>query len=466
MPRNAPEAPIALHAPINGERQGRVPPHNLQAEEALLGAMLLTSTAIETARVYGLEPRSFYKPANGLIFDAINTLYTPNPDTPWVTGADPVTVAGYLRRQGILDECGGDAYIVRLQAGTPSTSNAIRYAEAVSYTAGLRDLIIATGEIAEQAYSQQADTADEALTQAEVLLDEVRGKRPAVVPEGLTTFDELLARKEQLGDDFAPWLIPDVVKRTTRVVVISKSGIGKTLLLQQIWFSAAAGLHPFTHDYLDNPIRALLIDHENPEERIADDRAERMYREARRLSVTDPGGPRERDEWDSSRCALWSYQKPVDITTTRDRTSLENVIKMTAPDLVLMGPLYRLANMEGPGGLQAAAKVMAVLDDLRTKYEFGLILETHAPSNNGMEPNRVRGSEQWNYWPEISFALAEVEDLDAPVSETPPRTFETRRTRGDRVPAVGWPAKIRHNTGPKDGPWPWVVVESDDTNAW
>lgn len=434
--------------------RGRVPPHNLVAEEALLGAMLFTGTAIEAALAFQLTPDSFYKPAHGHVFDAICELYSPGPN-PLQTGADPVTVAEHLRRRGLLDACGGRRFLAQLMAGV-SSQNPSRYARIISELAFFRGLIFGAGEIAELSYGQP-DDVDAALEKADLIFNEVRDRKAVIVPDGLTTLDELLAKKHLLGDDFAPWLIPDVIKRTTRVVIVSVSGIGKSTLLQQIWISAAAGLHPFTHDYLPNPIRVLFIDLENPEERIVDEYCEAMYTEARRLAG---------DEWQPDRCALWPQQRPMDITTPRDRAQLEAAIKMTTPDLVLIGPLYRLATMEGTQGLQNAAKVMAVLDDLRTKYGFGLIIESHAPSTRNGDPLRVRGSEQWNYWPEVSIALTEIEgDLDAPVSEPMPKRFQTRRTRGDRVKVSGWPGTIRHSTG-RDGPWPWVVVESEDPNAF
>ena len=75
---------------------GRIPPHNLQAEESLLGAMLLKQTAIADA-VQIVQSGDFYKPAHGLIFEAISTLYAAG------TPVDPVTVAEELKRAGLLE---------------------------------------------------------------------------------------------------------------------------------------------------------------------------------------------------------------------------------------------------------------------------------------------------------------------------------------------------------------------------
>src|SRR5579864_9722159 len=99
----------------------RVPPHNLDAEQSLLGAMLLSRDAIAAA-VEFCGTDDFYKPAHAHIFDAVTTLYSRGEP------ADPVTVADELSRAGLLEASGGLAALVALQADTPATTNAARYA--------------------------------------------------------------------------------------------------------------------------------------------------------------------------------------------------------------------------------------------------------------------------------------------------------------------------------------------------
>src|SRR6187397_579722 len=80
---------------------GRVPPHNLSAEESVLGASLLSRDAIGAVSEQGLRPEDFYRPAHQHIFDAIRALYA--------TGApaEMSTVADELRRAGLLEQIGG-----------------------------------------------------------------------------------------------------------------------------------------------------------------------------------------------------------------------------------------------------------------------------------------------------------------------------------------------------------------------
>ena len=88
---------------------GRIPPHNLEAEESLLGAMLLSRDAI-AAGVERCTAEDFYKPAHSHVFDAVVSLYAKGEP------ADPVTVADELRRTGMLDSVGDPSSLISLQA--------------------------------------------------------------------------------------------------------------------------------------------------------------------------------------------------------------------------------------------------------------------------------------------------------------------------------------------------------------
>jgi replicative DNA helicase len=162
----------------------RVPPHNLAAEESLLGAMLLSRDAIVAAIEVQLGPDDFYKPAHGHIYDAITSLYAQGEP------ADPVTVAEELRRAGVLEAIGGGAVLLSLQAGTPAIGNATRYARIVEEHALLRRLIGVAGEIAEIGYGLP-DDVPAAIDGAEALVFEVAQRR---VTDSMAPIRELLER--------------------------------------------------------------------------------------------------------------------------------------------------------------------------------------------------------------------------------------------------------------------------------
>lgn len=149
----------------------RIPPHNLEAEESLLGAMLLSRDAIAAAlEICSID--DFYKPAHSHIFDAICSLYSQGEPV------DSVTVADELKRANLLEGIGGPAVLLSLQTNTPAISNASHYAKIVEEHALLRRLISVAGEIAELGYSV-SDDVSQAIDQAEALIFNVAQRRIA-----------------------------------------------------------------------------------------------------------------------------------------------------------------------------------------------------------------------------------------------------------------------------------------------
>ena len=131
----------------------RIPPHSVEAEASLLGAMLLSREAVSIAFERGVRSDEFYKPAHQHIFDAIRALNSAGEPV------DPITVGDELRRNNLLDGIGGIDALLTLQNATPAITSAERYAKIVRETASLRKLISVASEIAEIAYSGPEDVA-------------------------------------------------------------------------------------------------------------------------------------------------------------------------------------------------------------------------------------------------------------------------------------------------------------------
>jgi replicative DNA helicase len=147
----------------------RVPPHNLEAEQSLLGAMLLSEHAVSAVATV-VQADDFYKPAHRHVFDAIQALYAAG------RGVDPLTVAEELDRVGLLDSVGGAATLVSLQASTPAITNAEHYAKIVEDKALLRRLITAANDVAELGYSP-LDDIEKTVDSAESLIFSVAQRR-------------------------------------------------------------------------------------------------------------------------------------------------------------------------------------------------------------------------------------------------------------------------------------------------
>jgi replicative DNA helicase len=150
--------------------ESRVPPHNLHAEESLLGALLLSREVVGQVSELGLQVEHFYKPAHQHIYSAIRGLMANG------NAIDVVTVADELRRNGLLDDIGGAQSLNELQNATPAISNASRYSKIVQDTAVLRKLISVAGEITELAY-MEPDDVTKALDEAETKVFEVAEDR-------------------------------------------------------------------------------------------------------------------------------------------------------------------------------------------------------------------------------------------------------------------------------------------------
>jgi replicative DNA helicase len=172
----------------------RLPPHNLEAEESLIGAMMLSREAINAAIEAHVEEDDFYKPAHGTIYRAALALHTRG------DAVDPVTVAEELRRAAQLDQLGGRQTLLRIQAATPASANAAHYAQIVADLAMLRRLIATAGEIQEMAYSTD-EPLEMTLDRAESAIFEVADRRVAdTLKEIYPALEETMNQLEALYD--------------------------------------------------------------------------------------------------------------------------------------------------------------------------------------------------------------------------------------------------------------------------
>lgn len=171
----------------------RIPPHNLEAEESLLGALLLSRDAVGTVAEMGLVADDFYKPSHQHVYEAVRVLVSAGQPV------DTVTVGDELRRVGLLDDVGGTAALVDLQNATPAVSNVGRYARIVQDTAMLRRLIGVASQIAEIAYDEPDDVT-KALDEAESRVFEVAERRVTDTTRPLS--DLLSLTMDQLQETF------------------------------------------------------------------------------------------------------------------------------------------------------------------------------------------------------------------------------------------------------------------------
>jgi replicative DNA helicase len=218
-------------------------PQNVEAEEAVLGSLLIDSEAIFRVSPF-LKPDDFYIVKNGWIYDAILSLHERRQP------ADFVTVCDELENRGQLEEVGGAAYISSLINVVPTAIHAEAYGHIVERTALRRRLISAASQIAGFAYEEDQNV-DEVIDRSEAVLFSISQRRVSrdLVPirQVLADYYDRIAylyehRGEPLG---IPTGFIDLDKllggmqRSDLIIVAARPGVGKTSMLLAMALTAA-----------------------------------------------------------------------------------------------------------------------------------------------------------------------------------------------------------------------------------
>lgn len=243
---------------------------------------------------------------------------------------------------------------------------------------------------------------------------------------------DLMAEEEEPYD----WVIPNLLERMDRLVLTGEEGLGKSVFLRQLALMSAAGIHPFTREPM-NPIKAHIIDLENTRRHVKR-QLRGMWTQAK-IHGEDP----------SDRVYVDCRPGGIDICRDADFSWVNRCLDATQPDLLIIGPIYKMA----PRALQTddhAAPVIAAIDALRARG-ITIAMEAHAGhgTKNDERNMRPRGSAALMGFPEFGYGLRwnEVGDVDMVA------------WRGDRD-SREWPKRIS-----RGGQWPWVAVNpnvSDD----
>lgn len=163
----------------------RVPPHSLEAEQSILGGLMLDNQAWERV-VDRVEERDFYRYDHRMIFRAMLQLSSKHQPL------DVITLTEALSENGKLDDAGGLAYLIDLAKNTPSAANVGAYAEIVAERSILRQLISVGNDIADSGYSSHGRASVELLDDAERKVFQIAEK--GVKVSGPANIKSLLAR--------------------------------------------------------------------------------------------------------------------------------------------------------------------------------------------------------------------------------------------------------------------------------
>ena len=162
----------------------RVPPHSVEAEQSVLGGLLLDNMAWDRAAEL-LTDSDFYRYEHRLIFSAVAALVQHS------RPADVITVFEHLQSLGKADDCGGLAYLNALAQSVPSAANMRRYAEIVRERAVLRKLIGASDEIATAAFNREGRNVSQILDEAESKILKI-GEEGSRQQQGPQSMDRLV----------------------------------------------------------------------------------------------------------------------------------------------------------------------------------------------------------------------------------------------------------------------------------
>lgn len=339
---------------------------------------------------------------------------------------DPVTVRGELLRAGQRGQSVDGAWLASLLADGCLAAQVGHHAKTLRELATRRELITLATRAWQSALNPASDPLDIAADLYVQAGSIAESGDPVRAPEVMDATDFLE------GEDAFDWLVPGLLERGDRLLITGGEGSGKSVLSRQLAVTTAAGVHPFTGRRVD-PRKVLLVDLENGTRHLR--RALKgLWQHAELI-----GRPVAR-----GMLTVESRPSGIDLCGAEDRLWLQRLCEHVRPDLLVIGPLYRMhaadMNAEEP-----ARQLTRTIDGIRASTGCAIVMETHAPhGQTGMVRNlRPVGSSLFRRWPEFGYGLRPKDDDGLTMSLVP--------WRGPRAERDFPPALVRG--GPQEWPW-------------
>jgi replicative DNA helicase len=378
--------------------------YDRHAETSTLAACLISKTARDEARRH-IAGGDFFEPAYEVIWDTMSVLDRQG------KGVDPAALLSLLQ----TSNPNAASLLPDLVTWPAMADHVADYAETVRGWATRRRLHAEALRTAQLALKPDTDTGNLAAT--------VATRFAAIRDSGSTQDAESITLGELLHevDEEPDWLVPGLLERRDRLILTGVEGLGKSYLLRQIAVMGAAGLDPFDPGLRIKPLSVLIIDCEN------------STRQVRRKVRPVVDFARRHGNGNADQVNLLCSHR-IDITADRDLARIHRELDACQPDLVVIGPLYRLV----PRALQTddeAAPLLAALDTIRDR-DIALLIEAHAGhtiGKGGERDLRPRGSSALLGWPEFGYGMRKVANGYA----------DLVAWRGDRDER-NWPDRMRH----------------------
>ena len=203
----------------------QLPPQDIDAERALLGSILINAEQLEPVMAL-VQGRDFYREAHRFVYDAMVRLYLDG------SGIDYALLCAQLRRDGTLDQAGGEDRVVELASATPTPFHAEHYARLVARTARLRDVIQLATQAVAQAYHPDAEVGQ--VVETATLALERLGSGPASGWAFVDLAEDLANERARLETVMAAYARDEPVGLPTNWPVIDRAGVfmrGELVLL-------------------------------------------------------------------------------------------------------------------------------------------------------------------------------------------------------------------------------------------
>lgn len=334
--------------------------------------------------------------------------------------------AGKWRSHHTAQLAGAARVVVVADRDEPGRRHAREVAKALREI--VTEVVIVEPVAGKDAYDHLA--AGLTVEQLEVTFDSTVTEASALAPD----ITEYLAGQDPPED----WVIPGVLEHGDRLLLTGYEGEGKSMLTRQMAVTTAVGVPPFMPPPLHHqrtPASVLVIDCENGEKRNR--RHFRMLVDT--IGLPSPAG----------RLRIIDQPRGIDLCDDEWRVWLLERVTAHRPDLLIIGPWYRLSpELERHEGASTRV-VIDALDAARQVCNSALIIELHVPNEDGSTRRSLRpiGPSVIRRWPEFGLGMRPEGNGDVAIESwrgaRDERSFPTRLSRGRALPwlASGWPGR-------------------------
>lgn len=410
---------------------------NVAAEQEVLGTVLANPSSEAFAAFVRLQGSDFAVPKHEMIAAVLWDM---------ITNGKPITVisvANELEARAELSRAGGILYLHELlSASAPSGMNLGYYAAILREKARQRrsEVLGMRLSAAARGYNETGDGIGEWLEGHRRALDEMPPPFEEASEDVLNhTLGVLLEEPEREEEP----LIPGYLYRQERHVLVAPEGVVKSTLFRQHAVCLAGGLHPWTGQRVSDGLRVLFIDAENSR-----DQSRRAYRWVAGRCYKPTMAPGWKD-----RVFHLTRNAGLDLPG-RDAQWFRDVAAKVSPDVILLGPVYKLARPNSKMDAESAAAALhEIVDEVRVRQDAAVMLEAHAPHGHmGSRDMRPFGASSWLRWPEIGAGYRRDTDVPDEHQARRPEYLEFEDWRGSRE-TRDWPLRIRYGDDRREMPW-------------